>query len=581
MQRMKWVWTHMTGHKWQLYVGYFCAIVFPATQLINPQISAVLIDRGLKGGETELIVPLVLIMCGITFVRCVIGYLMIVMCDYASQGVVFNLRTRFYRNLQQKDMKFYDTYRTGDLMTALTSDIDMVRHNVAYVWRQMIRGPVLFLCTIVYFFTISWKYTLALLVVAPFIVIILRRYSKKVRPIYIELREKLSRLSTNAQENIDGNKVVKAFANEEFEISQFRSKNSDYVAQNLTAVNAWLRVFPYVESLSQSMTVTSLLAGGLLMISGEMSAGQFWACNSMIWAISDPLRELGALLNDFQRFVASSDRLIAIQSYRPSIRNPENPETAGGECRAQGRVEFRNVTFRFGKVSVMENVSFTAEPGQTVAIMGETGTGKTTITNLISRFYDVKDGAVLVDGVDVRRWDLRALRKNIGMATQDVFLFSDTIDGNIAYGDPDLPEEDVHDFARRAAAAEFIEKMPDGYETIIGERGMGLSGGQKQRIALARALALKPSILILDDTTSAVDMETEKYIQQQLAELPFSCTKFIIAQRISSVRHADQILILHDGKIAEQGTHEELLAKRGYYYDIYRIQQGLQKGVDA
>ena len=311
---------------------------------------------------------------------------MVVMCDYASQGVVFNLRTRFYRSLQQKDMKFYDTYRTGDLMTALTSDIDMVRHNVSYVWRQMIRGPILFLCTIVYFFTISWKYTLALLVVAPFIVLILRRYSKKVRPIYIELREKLSRLSTNAQENIDGNKVVKAFANEEFEISQFRSKNSDYVTQNLTAVNAWLRVFPYVESLSQSMTVTSLLAGGLLMIGGEMSAGQFWACNSMIWAISDPLRELGALLNDFQRFVASSDRLIAIQSYRPSIRNPEKPETVCKGGRLQGRVEFRDVTFRFGKVSVMENVSFTAEPGQTVAIMGETGTGKTTITNLISRF---------------------------------------------------------------------------------------------------------------------------------------------------------------------------------------------------
>ncbi len=581
MQRIKWVWANMTGHKWQLYLGYFFAIVFPATQLINPQISSVLIDRGLEGGETELIVPLVLIMCIVTFVRCIIGYFMIVLCDYASQGVVFNLRTRFYRSLQRKDMKFYDNYRTGDLMTAMTSDVDMVRHNVSYVWRQMIRGPILFLVTIIYFFTISWKYTLALLVVAPFIVMILRNYSKKVRPIYIELREKLSRLSTNAQENIDGNKVVKAFANESFEISQFCSKNSDYVSQNLTAVNAWLKVYPYVESLSQSMTVTSLLAGGLLMMSGEMSAGQFWACNSMIWAISDPLRELGALLNDFQRFVASSDRLISIQNYRSSIRNPEKAETVPEGKRMQGKVEFRDVTFRFGKVTVMENVSFVAKPGETVAIMGETGTGKTTITNLISRFYDVKGGAVLVDGVDVRKWDLNTLRSNIGMATQDVFLFSDTIDGNIAYGDPDMPEEEVHDFARRAAAAEFIEKMPDGYETIIGERGMGLSGGQKQRIALARALALKPSILILDDTTSAVDMETEKYIQQQLATLPFVCTKFIIAQRISSVRHADQILILHDGKIAEQGTHEELLAKRGYYYEIYRIQQGMQKGVDA
>lgn len=555
-------------------------MIYPAMQLINPQISVTLIDRGLEGGETELIVPLVLLMCGVMLVHTAIGYMMIVMSDQASQGLVLNLRTRFYRSLQKKDMKFFDTYRTGDLMTALTSDIDMVRHNCAFVWRQMLRSPVLFLCTLVYFFTISWKYTLALLVIAPFIVIILRRYSKKVRPIYIELREKLSRLSTNAQENIDGNKVVKAFANEEFEISQFRSKNSDYVAQNLTAVNAWLKVYPYVESLSQSMTVTSLLVGGLLMINGEMTAGQFWACNSMIWAISNPLRELGNLLNDFQRFVASADRLIGIEHYRPSINNPEKAETLREGERMRGKVEFRDVMFRFGRTGVMEHVNFTAEPGQTVAIMGETGTGKTTITNLISRFYDVQAGAVLVDGVDVRKWDLHTLRSNIGMATQDVFLFSDTIDGNIAYGDPDLPEDEVHDFARRAAAAEFIEKMPDGYETIIGERGMGLSGGQKQRIALARALALKPSILILDDTTSAVDMETEKYIQQQLAELPFSCTKFIIAQRISSVRHADQILILHGGEIAERGTHEELLAKRGYYYEIYRIQQGLQKGED-
>ena len=286
---------------------------------------------------------------------------------------------------------------------------------------------------------------------------------------------------------------------------------------------------------------------------------------------------LGTLLNDLQRFVASSDRLIEIQMYRPRITNPEIPETS--EERLQGEVEFKDVTFKFGDEVVFDSINFHAKPGETIAIMGETGSGKTTITNLISRFYDVKKGSVLVDGIDVRQWDLHTLRSNIGLATQDVFLFSDTIDGNIAYARPDLPEEDVRHFAK-VAAADFIEKMADGYDTIVGERGVGLSGGQKQRIALARALALRPSILILDDTTSAVDMETEKYIQEQLDHLDFDCTKFIIAQRISSVRHADQILILKGGKIIEHGTHKELLKQRGYYYDIYRIQQGMAEGVE-
>lgn len=576
--RFKWIWKNCEGYHATLIMFYSIAVIVPIMQTINPRILQNVIDQCVKGGDVSVLVPMMLAMCGVTLLRTGLTYLMIFLMEHTTQGMIHRIRTTTYRSLQRKDMNFFDNFRTGDLMTAMTSDLDMVRHVVAYVCRVMVSSFVLYIATMVYFLSTNVKYTLALIAVTPFVFVILRIYSKKARPIYVELRERLSRLSTNAQENIDGNKVVKAFAKEDFEIEKFREKNEEFREQNLTANYIWLKYYPYVESLAQSMTVTSLLVGGLLMISGELSSGQFVAMNSMIWAVIDPIKQLGGLLNDLNRFFASSDRIIQIQGYKPDIKNPKDgyfPKT-----RAKGGINLKNVTFRFGKETVLDNISLDIKAGETVAIMGETGCGKTTITNLISRFYDVKEGEVLVDGVNVKKWDLYQLRRNIGMATQDVFLFSDTIDGNIAYGDMNLSEEDVKKFANMAAA-DFIEKMPDGYDTIIGERGMGLSGGQKQRIALARALALRPSILILDDTTSAVDMETEKFIQHQLGQLDFECTKIIIAQRISSVKHADKIVILKDNKIAELGTHKELLEKKGLYYDIFCIQQGIAKEVDA
>ena len=576
MSRLKWIWQHAQGYHGSMIIGYVLACIFPAMSLINPRILNVVIDRCVYGGDTSILVSLVVAMCAVTLARTAMGYLMVVFSERSSQGLLYNLRVGLYRQLQEKDMSFYDQFRTGDLMTALTSDLDMIRYNVAYVFRQLITNVVLFVATVFYFLTTNVIYTVCLLLVTPFLFVILRKYSKKARPLYVELRERLSRLSTNAQENIEGNKVVKAFAREDYEISRFAEKSSDFRRQNILAMNAWLKVFPFVESLAQSMTVTSLLVGGLLMIAGQMSPGQFGAVNALIWAISDPIRTSGNLLNDLQRFFASADRIVSIQLYRPRIQTPLRGFRP--ENRSRGKVEFQNVSFRFHKDVVLEDVSFTIEPGKTVAIMGETGSGKTTIANLISRFYDVSEGQVLMDGVDVRQWDLQALRGSIGMANQDVFLFSDTIDGNIAYGNPNMSEEKVFQYAR-SAAADFIEKMPEGYDTIIGERGVGLSGGQKQRIALARALALEPPLLILDDTTSAVDMETEKFIQEQLAALPFPCTKLIIAQRISSVKNADKIIVLKDHRIAEMGSHKELLQKKGIYYDIFRIQQGMAEEV--
>jgi ATP-binding cassette subfamily B protein len=285
-----------------------------------------------------------------------------------------------------------------------------------------------------------------------------------------------------------------------------------------------------------------------------------------------PFQMIGGLFNDLQRFFASSSKIMSLLETQPAVQNA--PEARNSDEAAKGDIELQNVSFSFGELKVLDDVSFHVRPGETYAIMGETGSGKTLIGNLISRFYDVSEGKVLVDGLDVRDWDLTALRRGIGMTTQEVFLFSDTVDSNIAYGDLGLSEAEVHRFAE-ISAAQFIGNLQHGYQTIVGERGVGLSGGQKQRIALARALAIRPRILILDDTTSAVDMETEKYIQEQLEQLDFTCTKIIIAQRISSVRKADCILLLENGQIVEQGSHEELLALRGRYYELWRIQTGV------
>lgn len=392
-------------------------------------------------------------------------------------------------------------------------------------------------------------------------------------PKYVDLRERLSKLNTAAQENIAGNRVVRAFAREDYEIDRFGEKNREYSEANKTASMTWLKYFPYIETTAQGLTVVQLIAGGIFVITGRLTMGEYVAFSGLIWTLSNPMRNVGALINDLQRFMASASKIVEVYYSRPFIVNridaKEMPE------KLRGDVEFRNVSFSYDGTPVLKDVSFKINAGETVAIMGETGSGKTTLVNMIPRLYDPKRGEVLVDGVNVRFIKLETLRRNIGMAMQDVLLWSDTIDGNIAFGDSDMPEEDVHRFAHAADADDFITNLGDGYETIVGERGVGLSGGQKQRISLARALAVRPAILILDDTTSAVDLETEKHIQENLAALDFKCTKIIIAQRISSAKDADKIIILKDGKISETGTHEELLKnENGYYSEIYRLQQG-------
>ena len=580
--KMKWLWENMKGYRVIYAIGILGTVVYNVMQLTVPFVTQRIVDLFLTGENAianlatkkDLFFKLLIAMVLLTFLRTVIVYLVCMDVEHVSQKVLYRIRTYLFDKIESQDMKFYSTFRTGDLMTRLTGDLDAVRHMVAWVIRTIVESFSLLGAAAVYFLYMDWRLALSLLAIAPFIFLIIILFKNKVAPRHKALREKLAHMNTAAQENISGNRVVKAFAREDYEIAKFNECNTEYSKTNKKTAMTWLTYYPYVESFANLLPVVLLAVGGLFIINKQLTMGEYVAFSGLIWAIANPMRQLGNIMNEFQRFSAAADKVMEIYYSEPEI--VDKPDAIDREERFAGKVEFKNVSFQYadGNLPVLHNVSFVANPGETVAIMGETGCGKTSLIQLIPRFYEPTEGEVLVDGINVQDMKLRQLRKNIGLATQDVLLYSDTIDGNIAYGDSHIKPEEVVKFARYSAASEFIAKMPEGYDTIVGERGVGLSGGQKQRISLARALAVKPAILILDDTTSAVDMETEKQIQHSLSELDFPCTKIIIAQRISTTKFADKILVLQDGHITESGTHDELVAKKGYYYSLVKLQTG-------
>ena len=580
--KMAWLWENMKGYRAIYAIGILGTIVYNVMQLTVPYFTQQIVDLFLTGEDAatnivtkrDLFFQLVIAMVGLTFLRTLIVYLVCMDVEHVSQKVLYRVRTHLFDKIERQDMQFYNTYRTGDLMTHVTGDLDAVRHMIAWVIRSIVESFSLLLATTIYFLYMDWRLALAILAIAPFIMVVIVKFRNQVAPRHKALREKLSLLNTAAQENISGNRVVKAFAREEYEINKFDECSVEFSKTNKKTALTWITFFPYIETFANLMPIVLLVVGGLFIINGQLTMGEYVAFSGLIWAVQNPMRMLGNIMNEFQRFAAASDKVMEIYYSEPKIVDKE--DAVDMPNRFAGKVEFKNVSFQYedGNLPVLHNISFVANPGETVAIMGETGCGKTSMIQLIPRFYEPTEGEVLVDGVNVCDMKLGQLRKNIGLATQDVLLYSDTIDGNIAYGDSSLTKEEVEKFAKYSAAAKFITRMPEGYDTIVGERGVGLSGGQKQRISLARALAVKPAILILDDTTSAVDMETEKQIQHSLKELDFPCTKLIIAQRISTTKFADKILIIQDGRITESGTHDELVAKKGYYYNLVQLQTG-------
>ena len=554
-----------------MVLGLLLTTIISILAIVNPYISGMIVDEVITGGKLSLLPKLIIALLAATSIRGILRYYYQVVFETCSQGVLYEMRDKVYRKLLQEDFAFYNRKRTGDLMSRQTGDMDAIRHFVAYVIYAVYENILLFLFALTMIFTVNVKLALCMMAVLPFTALTTYLQSKQVKPAFQRNRDCFSSLNAFVQENVSGNRVVKAFAKEDFEIEKFNKENDAFRDSQLDASKIWMRYLPVFEMLSNLLTIILMLYGGYMVIRGEITLGNMVTVNGYLWMLTVPLRMAGWWINDIQRFVTSVEKIYATYTEEPSVKAPVN-----GTMRKhlQGAVTFRDVSYQADGEDIVHDISFCVKPGQTVGIIGSTGAGKSTIMNLLCRFYDVTAGEVLVDGINVKDFDLYDLRDNIGMAMQDVFLFSDTIEGNIAYAKPDCPFEEVKHAAIMADANHFIQNLPDGYDTIVGERGVGLSGGQKQRISLARALLKDPSILILDDTTSAVDMETESYIQTQLKKIEKDCTIFIIAYRISSIKDADLILVMDNGRIIERGTHEELLQNNGYYASAFRNQYG-------
>ena len=571
---IKWIWSYIRKYRFLMALGLSLSVCVAAVNMVNPLITGTIVDRVIRGGEHSILLKLILIMVFTTLGKSVIRYLYQVIFEHSSQNIIRNMREDLYAHIQTLDFSWYDKSPSGNIMTLLTSDLDKVRHFVAWVMYQILENVLVYVFSIITLSSINWKLTLAFLIIAPPVLILIHKFKKHIRPAHLKVRDQFAVLNTRVGENIEGNRVVKAFVREQHEISRFDEDNEKFRQVSVDNADVKVKYTPWIDALTGVLPVILIIFGGYLVINNEMTIGQLVTFNGLMWAFTQPISMFGLLVDNTQNFYASGDRLYELWNNKAKIKTKENAVVKARED-FKGKVEFKNVSFKFDETYVLKNVSFKIKPGQTVGILGPTGSGKTTIANLLCRYYDATEGSVLIDDVDVRDYNLQNLRQNVGITMQEVFLFSDTVEGNIAFGNNDASFEEVEKAAELARVKEFIPDLTDGYDTVVGERGVGLSGGQKQRIALARLFLSNPKVMILDDTTSAVDIETEEKIRMSIKEQSKGHTTFIISHRVSSFENCDVILVIKDGKIFESGNHEKLVSNRGYYYEVWAEQNGI------
>lgn len=552
-------------------LGSIGTILFALLAQIDPYITGQIIDELLTEQKTDLVIKGALIILGVTIFRSFIRYMFQVSFERLSQNVVYDLREDLYKKLQSLDISYYDNTPNGKIMSKMTADVEAIRHFFAWNTHVGLINGSFFVFGIIAMFVINPILSSTLVLIIPFIAFFSLRLSKTVRPMFSAIREQFSKLNTVVSENISGNRIVKAYAREAYEIQKFEKENEGFKEKNIAAAKVWEANLPALDAFAVLFNVIVMLLGSLLIINGRMTIGELVAFNRLLWMVNNPLRMVGWLINSTQNFVASYERVEELLNEESVIK----PAVAHVESeKIEGFVAFDKVSFDYEDGTVLKDISFEIAPGQSVAILGSTGSGKSTLISLIQRFYDVTEGEIRIDGHPIAEYDIQTLRSNISVAMQDIFLFSDTIESNISYGVPQASQKRIRLAAEIAGVNEFIHQFEESFNTIVGERGVGLSGGQKQRIALARAIIEDPSILILDDTTSAVDMETEYKILSELKKINSHRTTFIIAHRISSVKDADLILVMDEGKIIERGNHETLLLQKGYYYDVFTQQMG-------
>ena len=560
------------AHYWYAYLfAIACMAAAIVLDMLYPVITKSIVDDVIIKGQTELLGGLLFMIVLIGAGRSLGGYLKEFTFDVVSVKIAAKLRKDLFAHIEGLSMDYFDDTNTGELMARVKDDIDAVWNSLGYVGMLIIEVAIHISMVLYCMFSLNWKLAflpLGVMVLMGAVAIFMERRLDKI---YEAISEENAQLTTIAEENLAGVRTVKAFAREKFEIQKFLSHNRQYYDLNMQQARVLVRFYPMFQFTGKLLPVAMVIIGGIQVIHGEMTLGSLVAfseyCRNIVW----PMEMLGWLTNDLSSAVASCKKINKIYKQESSIKEQEQPVVLK---QVEGDISFEHVSFSRGDQKILEDVSFSLAHGNTLGVMGATGAGKTSMVNLLMRFFDVGAGSVKLDGVDVRELSLGQLRSSIGTVMQDVFLFSDTISENIRMGQRETVDSPAMVHAASLARAKcFIEAMPEAYETIIGERGVGLSGGQKQRISIARAIAKQNPVLILDDSTSALDMETEYEIQKSLESL--EATKIIIAHRISAVRRADEIIFLEDGRIKERGTHEELLAKRGLYYDTYVAQMGV------
>ena len=561
----------------KLYKPYKRILVFAlilefisiVTRLIGPRLTATVVNDVITEGKYELLSGLCIAILALAVIRGAGNYVRAMSFQKISQDIAYDIRTELYGHLQEMPWEFYDKNRVGEIMSRMTGDLNNIRNFLCNTFFSIVTNTLCFAGSFVFMMFMSWQVTLMVLVMAPVIAAVAWRFNKKIRPVFRDVREQNAVLNTRTQEDLAGMHVVKAFAREDYEEERFEQDNRDLLKKNLLASIIWSNYMPFMDMLSQLCTPVTLAGGAIMVHLGLMNIGELVGVTGYIWMLTNPMRQLANIINAAAQAVTSAEKVFYYMDLGPSIREPQD---AVSPSEFKGHVVFDHVTFTYGDHPVLKDIDLEVKPGQTVAVMGATGAGKSTLITLLGRFYDIQQGRLLIDGIDVKKHKLKPLRRHIGFVQQENFLFSDTIADNIRYGEPDADMEKVKASAHTARADEFIENCPQGYDTVIGERGMGLSGGQRQRTSIARAVLISPSILVLDDSTSAVDMETEYEIQQELKQVLKDRTTFIIAHRISSVKNADQIIVLKDGEIAERGKHKELMELGGIYAGMVRDQ---------
>lgn len=563
---MKKIIKYVCKHRFELFKGTLCMLAIIGVDLCSPYLQKVFLDQGILNKKYNLIVPILICFLLISVFKALFGYVKEFSYDKVSSLVQEDIKIDLFNHIQSLEFKFFDGMNTGELMSRIGEDVENIWDTVSFGLRLFIENIIYFTLSAGILFTLDWKLTtICILVMLP-ISFIGIKLEKEFGKCYEEISDKTAEINTTAQENIAGVRLVKAFARERHEVNKFLKMNQEYYDLNVKQAKVLGTYFPPIDFLTNVSQIMMIVIGGIFVMNGSMTLGTLVAFSGYIGNLIWPMRQLGSLMDLLSRNSASAKKIFNIIERASKVESKE--DSYKGE-EVKGDISFKNVFFKYDDKMILKNINLDIKSGSTVAIMGPTGSGKTSLLNLIGRYYDVTSGQVLVDDIDVRDYNLEFLRSNMSVVPQDTFLFSDSIKNNIKFSNANASDEEVKRATSISCCNEFIEDLENGYDTEIGERGLGLSGGQKQRISIARALLRKAPILILDDSTSALDMETEHQLLGNLNCMNKNCTTFIIAHRISAVKNADIILYLEDGEIKEKGTHDELIKRKGKYYDIY------------